>query len=505
MKRATRRPRRRVAVVLTVLVATSFALSAAHARAEPLEVHQVEAEPQQYLGTPIEMTGRFLSSGAGRLQLVDSEIDCLLTGTAAVVRPGTTHVALRGTLERQGGRLVFRADRVGAIGDEEAQFAERRARIQPGDAHNLYRLSRWIRARAAWYRDPVLYRLAWSSYREAFAWEEEALAHIGDGQALIELADRGSHLGLEPAEAVRIRHRACWLDLARLVAHDAAGRRRLAEDIAQRLPGTEAPRDDLSPELVAAYRDAPLETYAAQSHAGREALHRALWVELIAAAIDWEARTPGADLSALAAEAQQRVPERGELVRDLRQRAARQAAQHPAALERRELLALRDELEDLNLADEARALVVAWLDDARRRLPAGDADGRVALANQFVQWLGDTQTATSLYQEALAIAPQLPEAAEALRRLGYVRLAEGWRPAAEMTPSSLGSVESYAVRPGDTREKVEQKLRRPDSVSRVAAQGRVIEQWRYEGPPALVVTFRLKSGGEAAVTAVDAP
>jgi len=175
--------RRRCSSATVLFVMLASFLSVAISRdallaAEVPEVHQVEANPADYLDRPITLSGRFSAFGAGRLRLADSRIDFYLLPEARAVRRAMTHVELAGRLRQAGKGLAFDITAIAPVASEAQRFAERRAALHAPQFDALFELSRWVRQRGRWYNDESLLELAWTSYREAFRWEEDEIARV---------------------------------------------------------------------------------------------------------------------------------------------------------------------------------------------------------------------------------------------------------------------------------------------------------------------------------------
>src|SRR6185312_4280552 len=83
--------------------------------------------------------------------------------------------------------------------------------------------------------------------------------------------------------------------------------------------------------------------------------------------------------------------------------------------------------EKLHEPDQAVALTRAWLNDQRaHRIGRTDAEGRVALANQYETLLADRETAIALLREAWSIDPDSKEITEIFRRKGFRKVNGEW-------------------------------------------------------------------------------
>ncbi len=490
---------RHAALAVSLVAPAGFAATAM----EPPEVHQVEAEPAAYLDQPIALTGRFSAFGAGKLRLVGSRIDFRVMPAAGSLRRAMTHVELKGRLSRIGTGLAFDITEISPLPPEAQRFKQRRAVLRAPQFESLYELSRWARQRGNWYGDERLLELAWTSYREAFRWEEDETARIGDVAKLLALAGRGESLGLEVPEAIRIRHRALWLKAASLPIAQPASRRQLAAEVRQLLPGTDEPLPHDTGGQWVEYEKRPVEIYQGLPETDRRRAHRAFWIWLVAQAFVEEARQPGAGVAELVDEARSALPDRPAIVHQLEKQLWTQRTAHPERMTRSDLERARAAWRRLSDDQRAATLTAAWLAGQLERLTTGDAEARLRLAQDYLELADDRNMAARLAREAAELSPEMGEAASLLERLGYVRIAGQWKQADELSKTTTGENISNVVRPGDSESTVREKLRPPDRVTRVAGRGWIQEQWIYDGPGRFSIYLqRITATGRAVVVRV---
>ncbi|MBX7071977.1 MAG: hypothetical protein K1X71_02425 [Pirellulales bacterium] len=471
---------------------------------EPLEVHELESSIANHLDRDLRVTGRFDSYSAGRMRLIDSKVDFRLGPDVAVHR-NPQFVELTGKLSQSGGHPAFEVMSLAKIPGETARYAELRKLVQPGDYTLLYELGRWAGDRGRWYQDAALLQLARQTYREAFLWEADSLSKPRSANELLGLIERGAEAGIDPVELLRLKHRALWLKVAATPPNNSSALRALADEVRKTLPQPVAEKTTVpTEEALTRYRQSPEEVYLDTPLAERDQWHRAFYAQLLAQAIELEAALPQADLVGLAREIEERIPEHQAQARALELRAAESRAVQVTKLSRGELLGLREAFNRLGEPARARRLATDWLSAARRRLEPADAEDHIALARDYLSWLDDRTTAIELYKAAFEIADSA-EAVRGLESLGLVRLGGVWRQRDEAA-SGDGVGDSAVVRPGDAEQRVIELLRAPDHISRTAGAGWLFEQWRYAGPPELVVYLRRSTAtGRAVVTRVVAP
>lgn len=488
-----------------------LSMTAGSATGQTIGIESLEADPQRYLDIIITVDGRYRSAGAGKLYLHGSDIEFQLGDQARYVRRGMGNVEMRGRLTDRRGKLVFLVEFLQAVPSDIERFDARREMIREGNFSALYELSRWARRRSQSYDNRELYALARKAFRDAFAWELAEARARGDANQLLHLSQRGAMFGLPQGRVDEILHEALWRKYERLAPRDDGARRDLADEIRFWLPGSEValPKDD-GPrhEARKAYLAAPRDVYANASQAERARWHRVFWSELTAASIRAAAERPEADLDQLADEASRLLPDRPELVRELRLRHLDERAARFHQLSRADVLVLRDAFHQWGEDERGRGVVRSWLDRQREQLDAHDAEQRLLLAADYRQLLGAEEAAARLLIEALEIAPELKDAERDLRALGYELRDGRWQLASAepQRPADRGQRETVPLTAGDPEREVLRRLQKPDRVARVASRGFVTEQWIYDGPPRLYIYLRRNTvTGQAFVLSLHAP
>jgi hypothetical protein len=277
----------------------------------------------------------------------------------------------------------------------------------------------------------------------------------------------------------------------------------LVDDIEAFWPSAAKPTPDAEASWLDAYANDPAASYREAPPAARAALDHRLWADAFQHLLEDEAAEAPALALALADQAEARLADRPEVAARLLDRGLKAASADLGALRRREVLDLaRAYRERLRQPERAQSLIRDWLDDQRtHRLSPTDAEGRVALAAQYHELLGDKTAAVDLLREAWKIDPGSKEVAAAFRAQGFRKVDDEWveapRPSGDSDPASHPSPPRDARLLGSTPREVRDRLGgKPDRVAFSASQGQVIEQWIYLGPRQNRYVNFLRSPGE---------
>ncbi|GIW88768.1 MAG: hypothetical protein KatS3mg108_3092 [Isosphaeraceae bacterium] len=396
--------------------------------------------------------------------------------------PSQRVVRAEGILRRDGDRLILEVQSLQLLPEDRQRLETGLAALPPGELTRRRAWAAWAEHRARLYNDPELLDRARQVQTEIL-WSEAERPAARSPEATLELARRGREAQLLEPVPSTLAHRA-FLALRRQ-ATTADELARLAQQVAEFFPDAKTPIpkppagfDDWAARYrqsgEAAYRDAPAELLPA--------LNRLLYADLIQAELETRlAQDPASGLD-LAERAVALLPDRPALADALRTRGLEASVNNVTRLRRLEAFDLARSLEQNGQAALANQVRRQWLDHYRtQRLAPGDADGRAALAEDYLNVLKDRPTAITLLQEALALDPNLPSAREQFRRLGF-QLRDGqWVESQTATPTTAASAATAGDDPllGLTPEEVEAQLGTPDRRSQIVTQGDVRIQWIY--------------------------
>jgi hypothetical protein len=397
--------------------------------------------------------------------------------------PSQRVVRAQGTLVRDGDRLVLDVRSLQLLPEDRERLAAGLAPLAPGEITRRRAWAAWAERRGRIYDDKALSDTA-RELQTQILWSEAERPDARSPDAALALARRGREAKLNEPVPSALAHRA-FLALRR-DAKSPDDLARLAERVAEFFPDAKTPVPKSPPSLeewTARYREAGDDAYRQAPPEVRAALDRLLYGDLVQSELEARlAADPAAGLD-LANRARATLPERPALADTLRSRGLEASASDVTRLRRVEAFELARSLEEAGRRDQAAAVRRNWLDHYReKRLAPGDADGRVTLAEDYLNILKERAPAISLLREAVALDPNLPAARDLFRRLGFQQRDGQWVEAAAASatsapdePAAGGDDPLIGLTPAD----VEARLGKPDRRSQLVTQGAVQIQWVY--------------------------
>lgn len=429
--------------------------------------------------------------------------------------PRAPAARVRGLLRRDGEATVVDVSRLDLLPDDLERVEQAVAPLPPDAFEERARWGRWARDRAESYKDDTIgaelnRRLAARGLQlevEALRLEADRAGVADRASDSLELARKGRRRGLPDPEPAALAHRGVRARLA--TAKSAAELDRLPEQVLELLPNAGQPTSGDTSAWAEAYARDPAAAYRSAPPEVRKSLDRQLYADAVRASLEAKAAEAPESAITLADRARELVPERPELAAALRDRGLAAATRDVGSLGEATVTQLaaryRDELRRPDRADE---LLRAWLEAQHAEaLGSRDAERRIYLANLYRRWLKDDRAAAVLLRAALEIDPASREASDLFRRMGYRKVDNQWveptalaagagaaavSPDEVSTPSAGGAL----IERDMTRAQVRARLGgKPDSISRVATQGQIVEQWTYLGAKSKqVINFRQQLG-----------
>ena len=392
--------------------------------------------------------------------------------------PEASAARVDGVLKRDSDGIYVDVTAVTLLEDDLKRLERGVAALAPADAEGRAAWARWAERRGSEFADQALRKRARELDAQALRLDADR-PDADPAARWLRLAHRARGLKRE-AEAGFLAHRAFR---SRLGASEPAALEALADEVAAFFPEAPEPAAvDLSGARARVEAD-PVGTYQAASTEVRAGLDHRLWGDVVQKALEHRAAADPLRGLALAVEARRRLPDRPEVAARLEAAGVEAQTRDVGALTLEEVEALAKRQEAAGRPGPARDLRKTWLDGRRSaHLDAGDADGRIGLAQLYQSMLGDPTTADTLLREAAALAPDSKSLDDTYRKLGYRRVNGRWS-----LPDTTDRRADAADRPtadgllNATPRQVRDRLGKPDRVGRTATQGRVVLQWTYVG------------------------
>lgn len=434
--------------------------------------------------------------------------------------PSMPAVEVRGILRRRGDRYWVEVTSFRPMTSDLDRLNRGVALLPKSDVEAKMSWARWAEQRADAFDDEPLRKRAREIEIEAIRAESDR--PTGDGPTFwLGLADRARARKLPVPEAEALAHRGfrAALTSAKTAAELAALTARIEAFFPE---ATKIPEGAIDLERwEKPYANAPADAYRAVSPEIRKVLDHRLWADATQRRLERQGTDDPNALVTLSEEAARLIPDRPLVARSLLETGLTRLGGDVASLRQTEVENLARLYRDvLHQPEEGKALVRSWLDDQRtRRLSAGDAEGRLLLADQYESMLGDRASAIALLREAEKLDPNAREVTEAFRRRGFQRIGSEWvereRPTASEPVPNRDDVTTTARADepeGDAAEASPRSPRsgllnaspeevrarfgsRPTRKLRVATQGQVAEQWIYLDPKfSHHVTFQKRAG-----------
>ncbi|MDA0833282.1 MAG: hypothetical protein O2955_09340 [Planctomycetota bacterium] len=454
-----------------------------------------EAEWEKLINVTISVEGRYASISAKRLSL--QKCDLTFRSIKPLVKPtDSDSVEVVGHLIKEGDRYVFVVSRIGDLPSELFRYERKLTKIDQRKPEDWHELALWLKQRGDFYKDASLIQKS----KEAFASELEAdlkIVNPDDLKGRLKLADKVTRLGLAESQREEIIHDAYveqWKLISAEIEPDADGnskssprvRKRLQElieQMARDLPGSNEPLTPPQPELFKSYLAAPVKTYLKADKQQRRKLHRVLFAEALQTSIVQEAKFDRTRGYASASKIEKQLPEFISLAEQLRIDQLAWERSQLTTYSRRQVLELAERYKERKQPEEAKTVLVEWLDNRREKLRTDDAGEHVRLAEEYVNLVGDEAQAAELLIAAYKLTPEVAEISERLTQLGLVLKNKDWIRTKDMNDPVQQRLERAIregrVEVGMTRKQIHRSLGAPTLVSRVRSLRSVDEVWMY--------------------------
>lgn len=494
---------RRMVRWLLLLILTGVGLQTAWSQ-EPVSIHQFVGIKEQW---PKFADGQTRFRLEGRLALVSTKLvkfrncDLSFVGSDDVefprIRPGTTNMVVSGYMTRDKGRVQFLVTSFQRDPTDDAKVRQKRSELDEQDAEPWYELGAWVRERAVFYEDSELANEGAAIQERGIGIERRGKR--ADASALRNLAEKVVRMKLSSGLRMALIHEALWLD--RQSSRNPAA---ILAQIRQDLEGSQLPLEPGDQQFIDGYLKEPILAYSNADSTERRRMHRVFFADLQRDVLLSRLNEDGSNAFTLARQIEDELPEfraEAERLRDAelaRRRTVVDSLSRPAMLELAELFRDRDQ------KDEARDVVLKWIQAREPEWRQQGVAGLVRLSEEYLELLSDRGTARLLLREAYERSARDPEIATRLRELGEAVA----RPEREAVDLENRDVANRDIVPGMSSGDVVRVLGEPDAVTRLASAGRLTEIWVYGAPTTTRISVRLEtrirdSGATTRVAQVD--
>lgn len=474
-------------LLVPVRVAAALLLAVACGRAadEPASVKTFLAERDKWerlQGTTLSVEGRWSIFNDERLLLTKCDLVFVFDNAVRVPASKTKNVEVTGRLETREGALVFRVTRLQLRPSDLDTVGDRRARLETNDPQGWYDLANWATERGRFYEDEELLKEAADLSQTGVIVEYRKIPPTAV-DPLFALAQKANRLGLPRDLHDRMIHDALRRELASARRGKPELYNVVLTHILERLADSDVrlTLDEATLEQQRLYREDPLAVYEQADEDQRRTLHRLLYAEVALEQIEGAAAADGSNGFEVARRIEQTVPEHAALAEEYRSREITWQIEHVPELTRENLLTLAARLDERDETARAEEVKRRWLDAREPTWRGRGINGKLDLAEEYIQLLGDEAAAAEVYKEIFREPAGQETARTKLVELGYRFDGADWVSAdADPGDPTADAIRRGVVRRDMTDSEVQAALGgRPDSVVRFASRGQVTEVWVY--------------------------
>ncbi len=405
--------------------------------------------------------------------------------------------------ETTSGKLYFEVDQIRFLPTDLQSLTERERTISRGAAKQWYELADWATARGKFYSDDELLERAKVLNRKGLQIERQELKELTP-QALRQLSARVPALGLEDALRLDWLHESLsleWESLQKsapkpdLTADEFDTTKDLLFQFLQKidkdLPGALTRADNVLPLEINEYRRNSVISYRNADDSRRRKFERLLHVEVATAAIRRITKPDDSNGGEVANRIDEFLPEQHDLAEQHRDRELAFLSKNSATLSRNRLGELVQRCRDRKQEALAKEAITLWLTRREQSLRKDGVTGLIQIADDRLALLQDQPGAGLLLLEALQLAPTNEDIFERLTKLGYQKVNGQWvQPQAtplvpnSPPPAGADTERERNIRLGVpttdmTAAELLKCLGSPQSLTRVATSGQIIETWTY--------------------------
>tara|TARA_R110002095_G_scaffold161803_1_gene140219 strand:+ start:3218 stop:4756 length:1539 start_codon:yes stop_codon:yes gene_type:complete len=456
---------------------------------------------KRFLGVSQTLEGRLSTFNSKSLRFRNCPIPFYFAGPIPKLDTSYKNVEVTGELARENGRIIFKMQSLKKMPTDVEHFVIEETKIDRTKAREWYALADWGTKRAAFYSDTELTQKALAAYQNGIDLEYRQLL-VKQPESLLKLADRALEYQLDPLLSNAFKHEALVLQWQLLKKQQKPDQGPLITRLLKLFPSAQTPQKLDVPAERKQYLERQTEVFNQADQKKRERLVRWFYSQILLEGILKNLSEGGSNGFEIAARIEKQLPERTDLVKQYQTMQLDFDFHRVGELPRQYVLDLSQEYQKRDNPKKSKQTLVNWFEQRRKKLDAGDADGRVRLARDLVELASDKQAATKLLLEAWKLNPKSTDAATLLGRLGFMLQKDQWLNPEEVKEFRddpiRKAIRNGTVIAGMNRNQVKKVLGAPTQIGRSISGGAINEIWIYgeASNQSLIIQLARKQGGD---------
>lgn len=456
---------------------------------------------KKLLGVTQTLEGRLSTFSSKSLRFRNCPIPFYFAGPIPKLDLSFKNVEVTGELARENGRIIFKIQSLQKMPADIDYFVTEETRIDRSKAREWYALANWARRRAAFYDDETLAQKALSAYKSGIDLEYRQLL-VKQPESLLKLADRAQEYQLDPLLSNALKHEALVLEWQELQKQKNPDQGPLITRLIQFFPTSKTPQKQDVPAERKQYLENQTEVFNQADQKKRERLVRWFYSQILLEGILKNLSEGGSNGFEIAARIEKQLPERTDLITQYQTMQLDFDFNRVGELARQYVLDLSQEYQKRGNPKKSKQTLITWLEQRRKKLDAGDADGRVRLARDLIELTNNKPAATKLLLEAWKLNPKSADASVLLGRLGFLLQKDKWLNPEEVKEFRddpiRKAIRNGTVIAGMNRDQVKKVLGAPTQIGRSISGGAINELWIYgeASNQSLVIQLARKQSAE---------
>ncbi|QDV48896.1 tetratricopeptide repeat protein [Gimesia fumaroli] len=437
---------------------------------------------KKLLGVTQTLEGRLSTFSSKSLRFRNCPIPFYFAGPIPKLDSTFKNVEVTGELARENGRIIFRVQSLKKMPTDVEYFVTEETKIDRSKPREWYTLADWAKKRAAFYDDKELTQKALTAYQNGIDLEYRQLL-VKQPKLLLKLADRAQEFQLDPQLVNAFKHEALVLEWQELQKQKKPDLGPFITHLLEYFPTAKTPQKQDMPAERKQYLENQTEVFNQADQKKRERLVRWFYSQILLEGILKNLSEGGSNGFEIAARIEKQLPERMDLVKQYQNMQLDFDFNRVGELARQYVLDLSQEYQKRGNPKKAKQTLINWLQQRRKKLDAGDADGRVRLARDLIELTSDQPAATKLLLEAWKLNPKSAETAALLGRLGFMLQKDKWLNPEEVKEFRddpiRKAIRNGTVIAGMNRSQVKKALGAPTQIGRSISGGAINELWIY--------------------------